>query len=208
MKRMISILLTLLAVSSVGFASPLNDFSQGKVAIDVSVIPNSDLKASEGIHAWPKTFDGKDYREYGIAIGLGNNLALQYCKGNPKSQYTDNLNGHLVTHSGEVETQEFNVMHKINNNYSIFTGIKQVKEKTYGSGREFDGDTKTNWQLGVTGQTQLGKNLIGYATLAAGKDVTNWKLGMSYELNRNLDFNIFYEGNKYNKVTHNSIISK
>jgi hypothetical protein len=208
MKRIIIGLLALLTVSSVGFASPLNDFSQGKVAIDISLRSNPDFKAAESNRAWPKTFNGKSNMEYDVAFGLGNNLAFQYRQADLKADYTENIYGNLATHNGTIATQDFNVMYKLNNNYCLFTGIKQVQEKLHDSGMTFESDTKTHWQFGITGQTKLGKSLNGYATIAAGEDLSAWKVGLSYEVNKNLDFNIFYAENKYNKVTHNSIISQ
>ncbi|MCC5466702.1 hypothetical protein [Pelosinus baikalensis] len=56
--------MVLLTISSVGFASPLNDFSQGKIAIDISLRPNPNLKMTEKTSPWPKNFDGKNSTEY------------------------------------------------------------------------------------------------------------------------------------------------
>jgi len=207
MKRIIGILLTLLTISSVGFASPLNDFSQGKIAIDISVRPNPDLKMTEN-SPWSKTFDGKNSMEYDVAFGLGNNFAFQYRKADLKSNYIENVYGNLATHNGTIATQEFNVLYKLNNTYSLFTGIKQIQEQLHDGGKTYESDTRTHWQLGITGQVKLGKSLNSYAIIAAGKDISAWKIGLSYAVNKNTDFNVFYAESKYNKVTHNSIISK
>lgn len=187
MKKVVSGVAALLMLSSVGFASPLNDFSQGKVAVDVSVRPSSDFKTSDD----NDNKDAKSYTEYGLTFGLGNNLAFQYKGANPQNK-DDHFGDHI-----KLATQEFNVLYKTSDNFTIFTGINQAKAKFSWVG---DGDTKSNWQLGVIGQTPLGENLTGYATIAAGQDTSAWKIGLGYALSKNLDLDVFYGENKYNKV--------
>jgi hypothetical protein len=188
MKKIVSGVAALLMLSSVGFASPLNDFSQGKVAVDVSVRPSSDFKASDD----DTTRDAKSYMEYGLTFGLGNNLAFQYKGANPQTK--DYSYG-----NDKLKTQEFNVLYKTSDNFTIFTGINQAKHELNDTGY---GDTKSNWQIGVTGQTSLGENLTGYATIAAGQDTSTWKIGLGYALSKNLDLDVFYGENKYDKVKY------
>jgi hypothetical protein len=193
MKKVVSGVAALLMLSSVGFASPLNDFSQGKVAVDVSVRPSSDFKASDD----DGTKDAKSYMEYGVTIGLGNNLAFQYKGADPKSK---DVSGAGWNYNDELKTQEFNILYKTSDNFTVFTGINQAKAKWNDNGPSAEGDTKSNWQLGVTGQTPLGENLTGYATVAAGQDTSTWKIGLGYAISKNLDLDVFYGENKYNKV--------
>ncbi|MBU2704070.1 hypothetical protein Ga0466249_005222 [Sporomusaceae bacterium BoRhaA] len=188
MKKVVSGVAALLMLSSVGFASPLNDFSQGKVAVDVSVRPSSDVKASD-----LGTADVKSYMDYGLTVGLGNDLAFQYKGANPESETVSGF-------SGKLTTQEFNLLYKTSDNFTVFTGINQAKAKWNDNGFSAEGDTKSNWQLGVTGQTPLGENLTGYATVAAGQDTSTWKIGLGYAISKNLDLDVFYGENKYNKV--------
>lgn len=207
-KKVLATFAALSLVSSVGFASPLNDFSQGKVAVDVSVRPSSDFKVSD--NGGTTTYDAKSYMDYDLTVGLGNNLAFQYKGATPQSKdYSTNVAGvGTFSLNGKLTTQEFNLLYKTNDNFTVFTGINQAKAKwslntPFGSG-DSEGDTKSNWQVGVTGQTQLGENLIGYATIAAGQDVNYWTLGLGYAVSKNLDINVFYGENKYNKVKYGS----
>ncbi|HEY3424741.1 MAG TPA: hypothetical protein VGL27_08105, partial [Negativicutes bacterium] len=186
-------------VTSVGFASPLNDFSQGKVAVDISARPSNDFKISDSTGS--ATYDGKTSWEYGLTVGLGNNLAFQYKNYNPKSKDYYGI-------SGKLDTQEFNVLYKLDENFTVFTGVNQAKSKYGGSGLgEYTGDTKTNWQFGVTGQTAFGDKTTGYATIAAGQDSSAYKIGVAYAIDKNLDFDLFYGQNKYDKVKYNNIIA-
>ena len=184
-------------MASVASASPLTDYSQGKVAIDISVRPSNDIKESN-----LGNFDGKTSYEYGLAVGLGNNFAVQYKNYNPQSKDVA-LFG--TTANGKLDTQEFNVLYKVDKNLTVFTGITQAKSiyNINGVGT-FTGETKSNWQVGVTGQTSLGDKVTGYATIAAGQDTSAYKIGASYAIDKNLDFDVFYGQNKYNKVKYNS----
>lgn len=198
-KKVIGVVAALSLATSVGFAAPLNDFSQGKVAVDISARPSNDIKVSDSTGS--ETYDGKTSWEYGITAGLGNNFAIQYKNFNPKSKDYSGF-------SGKLDTQEFNVLYKVDENFTVFTGFVQAKSKYDVSGLgSFEGDTKSNWQLGVTGQTPLADKLTGYATVAAGADTSSWKLGVSYAINKNMDFDLFYAENKYDNVKYNGAIA-
>lgn len=197
-KKVLGMVAALSLITSVGFAAPLNDFSQGKVAIDVSARPSGDIKVSDSTGS--ATYDGKTNWEYGVTVGLGNNFAFEYKNFNPKSK-DYNLSGY--TANGKLDTQEFNILYKVDKNFTVFTGVNTVKSEYSVGGLDLDGDSETNWQLGVTGQAPIGKNLTGYATVAAGQDSHSWKIGAAYAIDKNLDFNLFYAENKYNKVKYN-----
>lgn len=201
-KKVLATLAALSVVTSVGLASPLNDFSQGKVAVDISARPSNDLKVSD---SWGSgTYDGKTSWDYGLTVGLGNNFAFQYKNYNPKSK-DYSLSG--VTANGKLDTQEFNILYKLDNNFTVFTGMNQAKSIYSISGAgDYTGDTKNNWQIGVTGQTSLGDKVTGYATIAAGQDTSAYKIGASYAIDKNVDFDIFYGENKYKKVKYNNTL--
>lgn len=202
-KKVLVTVAALSVVTSVGFASPLNDFSQGKVAVDISARPSNDLKVSNSTGS--ATYDGKTSWDYGLTVGLGNNLAFQYKNFNPKSK-DYNVSG--LTVNGKLDTQEFNLLYKLDKNFTVFTGVNQAKSiyevSTHGT---FTGDTKSNWQVGVTGQTSFGDKTTGYATIAAGQDISTYKVGVSYAIDKNLDFDLFYAQNKYNKVKYDTTVA-
>lgn len=205
-KKIIGILAVSSLVTSLGFAAPLNDYSQGKVAVDVSARPSGDFKVSGS--ALDGTYDGRTNWEYGLTVGLGNNFAFEYKNFNPKSKdYHYDLSGFPSTMNGKLDTQEFNILYKVDNNFTVFTGVNTVKSKYSLFGVDFDGNNKTNWQLGVTGQTPIGKNLTGYATVAAGQDSSSWRIGAAYAIDKNLDFNVFYAQNKYDDVKYDSTLA-
>lgn len=195
-------------MSSVCMAGPLTDYSAGKVAIDVSSRQNTDLKVSDSTLG-SGTFDGKNKMEYGVTIGLGNNFAMQYRKFNAQSKeypiVVDNINGNL---SGKLDTQEFNVLYKVDKNISAFVGVNKIQPKytaaSNGLSISSDCESKTNWQVGFMGQTELGDKLSAYASVAVGKDSNSWRIGTAYEINNNLDFDVFYAQNKYTNVAYSS----
>lgn len=182
------------AMSSMAFAAPATDFSAGKVSVDVSARPNGDIKVDGN------KYDAKTNWEYGLTVGLGNNFAFEYKNFNPKSKDYSDLGPSI---NGKLDTQEFNVLYKLDKNFTAFTGVNTVKSIYDVSGfGKFEGSSKTNWQLGLTGQTPLGDKFTGYATVAVGADSNYWKIGTSYAIDKNLDFNLFYAQNKYNDVKY------
>lgn len=195
-KKVLSILAVLSLATSIGFASPLNDFSQGKVALDVAARPSADIEVSST--DLNGTIDGKNSYDFGLTVGLGNNFAFQYRNFNPKSK---DYSIDSETYNGQLKTQEFNVLYQIDKNYTVFAGVNQVKSKyNLGEVGRVTGDTNNNWQVGLTGQAPLGDKFTGYATVAAGKDNNAWKLGLSYAIDKSLDFDLFYAQNKYDNV--------
>lgn len=201
-KKILGIVVASSMLASVGFAAPLNDFSQGKVAVDISARTNGDFKVSDSNGS--ETYDAKTNWQYGVTVGLGNNFAFEYQNFNPKSK---DYNAFGATINGKLNTQEFNILYKVDKNLTAFTGINTVKSTYEVSGAELSGKNKTNWQVGVTGQIDLADKITGYATIAAGHDSNYWKIGASYALDKNLDFNLFYAENKYNDVKYNGIIA-
>lgn len=196
-KKIVGIVAGLSLVTSLACAAPLNDFSQGKVAVDISARPSGDFKVN--YITGSKTYDANTNWEYGLTVGLGNKFAVEYKNFNPKTKD----NAILGAFTEKLDTQEFNILYKANDNFTIFTGFNKVKSSLDIAGHDFDGDSKTNWQIGVTGQTKLSDKITGYATVAAGKDSSVWKIGAAYAIDKNLDFNLFYAENKYDKVKYN-----
>lgn len=201
-KKVLGIVAALSLVTSLGFAAPMNDFSQGKVAVDISARPSGDIEVSD--NGGSTTYDGKTSWEYGVTVGLGNNFAFGYKNLDSKSK---DYNFISPNDNGKVKTNEFNILYKANENFTVFTGVNTVKSVYEVAGIELEGDSNTNWQVGVTGQAPIGERLTGYATVAAGKDSNAWKIGASYAIDKTLDFNLFYAANKYKNVKYNDIIS-
>ena len=85
-----TVILTMTAATmlttSVGFASPLNDYSAGKTSVDLTWRQSSLDATSQGA---TDALSKKGNMEFGITTGLGNNFAFQYTNANNKSKDTN-----------------------------------------------------------------------------------------------------------------------
>ncbi|MBP2642159.1 MAG: hypothetical protein H6Q67_46 [Firmicutes bacterium] len=201
------------AVASVGSASPLSDFSTGKASIDLNVRSGGDIEVSaEGDSV---TGDAKDCNFEGtITYGLGNNFAIQYrnTTGDSKKYngtvYYDSyvLDGNI---NGTSKAQEFNVLYTLNKNFIAYVGWTQAKAGFDASGTvngapasiSMSGNNTNGYQVGLTGVTNFGAGFNGYATVAAGNHITNYEIGVGYEIAKNCELNIGYKDTKYKDLS-------
>lgn len=122
-KQIIGTFATLLMMTSVSFASPLTDYSLGKVALDVSIRPSGDLSISSGsaeIHRNEK----KNNFECGVTVGLGNNFAFQYRNSKADSKTDDSS---IFRNKYALTSKEYNILYRINKSLSAFAGVTDIK---------------------------------------------------------------------------------
>lgn len=193
---------TMLA-TSIGFAAPLNDYSAGKTQVDLTWRQDSLHSANNNVGS--ADYDKKGNMEFGITTGLGNNFALQYNNINGKSKDTSFVNGGgPFTAAATLKMQEFNVLYKVDNNLSVYTGIASVKGSIDSTIGNPESDTKNKLQFGVIGSTKLADKTTAYAKIGVASGLTNWKVGVSQEIAPNLELNLGYGSLKVNKMAFNN----
>lgn len=204
MKKFCLTVLFLFALSTVAFASPLMDFSQGKGSIDLTW---RDAKNSSSGDVFG---DGKSkYNLDGaITLGLGNNWAFQYRSFNPQSGDTPMLAPQTGTDKSKITTNEFNILYKLDKNLAVFAGWANAKgEITFTDypGFNFTTKTKNLWQVGFVGNTAIADKTTLWASAAFGSSsMTNWEVGVSYEFAPNFEFNVNYREFKADDFTGTS----
>ena len=210
MKREILVSAFLLLIANTGFASPLTDYSQGKVAVDITW-QSPKIHENYSVDGNSYDYDKKNNISYGITAGLGNKFAFQYKQSNPESKDTlygsvDPKTGDFTTQKEKLQVREYNVLYKLTKNISTFTGIAQVKSdlsvnSTLEGGSSSDSTSKKNiWQFGLVGTVPVADKTNAYAVAAIGSDLTAWKLGLGYELEKNLDLDVFYSYSQYKNL--------
>ncbi|MBP2660131.1 MAG: hypothetical protein H6Q69_3163 [Firmicutes bacterium] len=195
-KKVLATFAALSVVTSVGFASPLTDYSAGKTAIDLN-FRNSDINVTGG--GVSPDYDKKYNLDWGITTGLGNKFAIQYNGYNAKSKDTTFISS---IESTKVKTQEFNVLYQLNKNVSVYAGSIKVKGSVtdVGNSTTYTADDKSKIQFGLVGSTKIAEKTTAYASLAVASDITNWKIGVSQEIAPNLEFNLDYRNMKVKDV--------
>lgn len=191
MKKLLSVSLCalfLIAFTSIGFASPLMDYSQGKGALDISIKPNTDITLESGDGS--TDVDGKHGNlDAGLTYGLGKGWAVQYRYGTAD---TKSYSGKSI----DVRAQEFNVLRKVDKNVSAFVGATWVKPDFNGfSG--IHGNSTTGYQVGLIGVAPLDKKTSLYGIVGVGNKINSYEAGLSYAFGKELELNVGYKYAKY-----------
>lgn len=210
--KVLMVFLGIMLISGIGFASPLTDYSAGKVAIDLDW-RNTEVDGNYSCDEppwWAINMSqlnlGKSYSlDGGVTVGLGNKFAFQYNSFRPSGTGRSHADMNFaglnwladVTSRTELSTQQFNILYKMDDNISVFTGVFHGKIDFDGyfdpPGMHFYGIAERNiWQLGLVGSTKLGDKTTLYGTVGVGKDLTNWTAGLSYAVASHTEVNLSY----------------
>jgi hypothetical protein len=191
MRKVVVLVACFMMIGSVVMASPLMDFSQGKGSIDLTM--RNTENSVEGVD-----FDSKYNFDGAVTFGLGNKWAVQYRYFQPESDNTYIFPGKYAL---KLETNEFNVLYKLDKNLAAFAGFANAKgtltEAGWGSASS---STKDLWQLGLVGTAALGDKTTLWASVGAGSDLTNWEAGVGYAFSAKCEFNVSYREFKVNDL--------
>ncbi len=164
MKKLVIIMaaVLLLTVAPV-CASPLEDLSSGRWAIDLN---------------WkPYSFSGGHASEFGVTAGLGGDWALAF------RQINFDTGGH--TRDYGVHNREINLIRKLGDGLQLYAGHSRT-----GGGAGIS--AKNVVQVGVIAARKLGDRFTLYTILGGGKNVANVEFGLSYRLKPHLELNSTY----------------
>jgi len=181
-----------LVVSSVALAAPLAKLEQGKGKIDASLSLGASLK--DEAHGEKIDLGGKTRYRAGATYGLGNNLGLDYV-------YASNAGDR----DSSVQSHQINLMYQLNNYITAFGGYVYNKAEVGGWNNNTNG-----YQVGLQGRMDLAPRTVGWAKFGIGNTITQYELGVGYDLTHNWEANLFYNDSKYkdfdddtNMKTHN-----
>lgn len=197
MKKIIVSTVALTLMAAPGFASPLTDYSEGKVAVDIAIQSPS---INDNFYSSP--MDGKNALHYGITAGLGNHFAIQFKNSSSKTKdYGVDVLGMTQVYNEKFDVNEYNVLYQFNKNVSALAGVVQVKGHYSDNYPSSDSTNQKNiFQVGLVGSVPIADKTDAYTTIAFGKDTTAWTLGVSYKLTKNVDFDLFYGYNTYKNL--------
>lgn len=151
-------------------ASPLQDFSQGKVAIDVNWKPDS--------------FRGGDNKwEYSGTVGLGDRWGLNYRQINFNPKLNDKTIG--------TSNKEVNVLYKMNDNFQLMAGYSMTKR---------NGTMPSDSHMvqgGIIASKSLGHSTTLYTLLSLGSKADNVEVGLSCQIKKGLELTTTYRHLEY-----------
>ena len=170
-----------MSLSTVAFASPLQNYEAGKVEINVgtTLAPAMATTSNGGT----SKSDVKNKIEGGATVGLGHNLALQYKYVDSQQKPNDEYN---------MRTQEYNLRYKLDKNVSVYAGQMHARFGAKSSSAEVSA-TRNIFQAGVQYEAALGRNLTGWAGMGFGSDMQHYEAGLGYALTQDLDLDLSYQ---------------
>lgn len=187
MKRLVITIICLVAMTGSAFASPLTDYSAGKVAVDFTFYPNLKMEADHSDGGIVKT-DAKQKFAFGLTTGLGNKWAVQYRYFSPEG--VDPIS---TDRTNRTKTQEFNLLYQLNKNWSVFAGYHSAKyDLSFYDSVWSQTHTKGTAQFGLIGSTKIFDKTRLFGSAGFGNRLTNLEFGLSYEVSPNLEFNLTY----------------
>jgi predicted porin len=167
MKKLILTVVFMLFFYHSGFTSPLEDFSQGSIVVDV----NRNIC----------TFVGSHFYDISVTAGLGDKWAIQYRQTNYDARYNDN---DYVVKSGGA-----NLIYKVNKNFQLYSGYSDT---TAHENPGVDLPDKKVAEIGTITSYALDKRTVIFANLGGGRNVTNIEFGLSYQLEPGLEITPTY----------------
>lgn len=178
------------------FAAPLDDYSQGKAALDLGF--NFSGRMDVDNDPWDSA--GTKSAMYGAAtVGLGNNLAAQYKYDNWQSKTVSvpNASAKLTTQSHQL-----NLLYQVAPGISPYIGWRMDKvggDITVANKSFSVSDTQNIAQIGVVGQYKFADNKAKvWGDMAFGtKSRQAYELGAGYEVAKNVDLNLSWQYNKF-----------
>ena len=182
MKRIALILACLIGVfSSPGLASPLQDYSLGAFAVDLSL---SQLKITNPTDDWESNYKGG----FGVTAGLGRNWALQIRNNNWSASRS------LGPTTLEIKAcvNDLNLLYKLNPTLRIFVGGNKLNLTL----RDLHYD-RTTAQIGLIAAVKLAPKLTAWGLLSTGADIFSAEAGLGYQLSKYLELNLFYSYRNY-----------
>ncbi len=202
-KKMLTLLLLMMLFTSVGFASPLTDYSSGKVAVDILFLPNIDndspYRAKVGSASMAESADGKsDNLSWGAAFGLGNNFALEYRQMDVATEQCKRSNDYL-----KIDGREINVLYKTGKNLAVFVGYHRAK--FINATANWSTQSKNAFQVGLVGWTDLAPETTLFGRAGLGNDLTSYEIGLSHALSANVDLNLVYRYREAKNFDKNTI---
>ena len=120
MKRTALILVGLMGICCASaFASPLQDYSLGSFAVDLSL---SQLKVTSNTDDWDSNYNGG----FGVSAGLGGNWALQFRNNN----WSASRSLGPITLDLKACVNDLNLLYKLDKTFRVFCNLKMRKIAT------------------------------------------------------------------------------
>jgi len=176
-KKITLAMIIMLLLFQTGYASPLNDFSQGSTAVDLA---RSVSHLRYGGSGW----------DFSVTTGLGNEWAVKYRQINYDTEYSGDS---YAAKSGDLQ-----LIYKADDAIQFYLGYSRTMgyDKTIGQGIA----DKNALVVGTIATHALSKRTKLYAILGGGENVTNIEFGLSFQLKPGVELTPSYRHLTVEKV--------
>lgn len=160
------------AICGSAYAAPLQDYSTGKIAVDLGVnMPSSidyadhDCDDSNSVYA-------------GATLGLGNNMALNYKWNSYDAEHFD------------TDTHQLNLMYKFAPGLSAYIGYLHSDTSSY------IGASQDSAQVGLSASYDIPALFTVWGNIGVGTNNSGYELGISKAITDNVELNASYYNQK------------
>lgn len=167
------------AICCTAMASPLRNFSRGKIAIDAGGNLPTSMEFTEH-----KTFGKPDSCYGGLTLGLGSRSAINA-----------GYDLYKVKHDNKVRTQQLNLMYQLLPQLTAYAGYVDTNTQLNGVK-----DSTHSGQIGLQGSFKIPLVCTIWGRAAVGNKLTTTEVGVSRSLLNNIDLNLSYYDNRFKKL--------
>ncbi|MBU2702594.1 hypothetical protein Ga0466249_003728 [Sporomusaceae bacterium BoRhaA] len=182
------IIILLIMASTICLASPLTDYSLGKVSINVNFGTPS-LTSNN----WSSTANLNP--SYNVTAGMGFGFAGQYIYNDFKPKTPNGIR--------EIRAQQINLLtNQVNKFGNISAFIGESKTQIIGD------IAKNGIVAGLVCTVPIMPNTHAYATVSTGTYVDSYEMGIGYTFAQNIELNLDYRNANYKGLTSDDITVK
>lgn len=120
--------------------------------------------------------------------------------------------------TGKIRADEYNLLYGLNKNWAAFVGVVTTKAGIEtglsGSGGGVSGslsipelwsEDKNHFQFGVVGSYKIAPKTHFWGLASFAGDYRNWEAGISYDVGKDIQFNVNYRDTKFDKFKFGSL---
>lgn len=157
------------AFCTAAYASPLQSYELGKVAVDAGVTLPSSLEGDN------YKMSKSDSTYFGATAGIGGNMAVNYKWNNYKAD------------QGKTRAQQVNLMYQFLPGLSAYAGYLNSDTST-----DFGGKTKNSGQIGLQASYDIPLLFTVWGSIGIGSNNSGYEIGVSKPILNNVELNASY----------------
>jgi opacity protein-like surface antigen len=181
MKKLLLVLVIILAMSSVAMAAPVTNLEKGESAVGY-------LYWNPNVDAFGGDFGNASASGFYVETAVSDKviIGLETIKGD-KSKTISGIKAKVDTRFTDLTIQ-----YKLDNNIRLIAGNRNYDTDFAAAGVGSYSNSSDKFFYGVSASTSLGDKATAYAAVTHSSIATEWQIGANQNITKNLDLNINY----------------